>query len=127
MAKIGSRHTEPELRVRKMAHALGYRFRLHRSGLPGRPDLVFPRLRKALFVHGCFWHQHTGCVRASVPKTRVEFWTSKFASNVARDKKVIVALQQLGWDVGVIWECETRKAEELRAKLQSFLAPSDPS
>jgi DNA mismatch endonuclease (patch repair protein) len=127
MAKIGSRHTGPELRVRKMAYALGYRFRLHQSELPGRPDVVFPRLRKALFVNGCFWHQHPGCVRASVPKTRVEFWTNKLAANVARDEKVIVALKEAGWDVDVIWECETRKPGELRSKLQSFLTRSDPS
>lgn len=121
MAKVGTKNTVPEMRVRKCAHRLGYRFRLHRKGLPGSPDVVFPRLKKAIFVHGCFWHRHLGCVKASMPKTRTEFWSEKFAANVARDASDIAALENLGWSVLVVWECETRKTGDLAATLAGFL------
>jgi DNA mismatch endonuclease (patch repair protein) len=121
MAKVGSKNTRPERRVRKCAHALGYRFRLHRKDLPGSPDIVFPRLRKAVFVHGCFWHRHAGCAKSSMPKTRVEFWTAKFSANVTRDASNTMALEKLGWSVLTIWECETRSAENLAASLAAFL------
>ena len=121
MARIGSRDTKPELAVRKAAHALGFRFRLYRSDLPGRPDLVFARLRRVLFVHGCFWHQHPGCSRASLPKTNVAFWHTKLASNVLRDKRTTKALHAAGWTVGTIWECETLSPHKLRGKLLTLL------
>jgi DNA mismatch endonuclease (patch repair protein) len=113
MAKIKGKDTGPELRVRKAAHALGLRFRLHRSDLPGKPDLVFPKFRLALFVHGCFWHQHAGCRRASMPKSRTEYWEAKLRRNVQRDAVNGSALESMGWHSIVIWECETNDAETL--------------
>ena len=121
MAKVGSKHTLPELRVRRLAHALGYRFRLHRKDLPGRPDLVFPRRKKVIFVHGCFWHRHPGCSKASTPSTRPTFWSDKFARNVERDQQNLDALEKLGWSALVIWDCETRSTHELAATIGSFL------
>ncbi len=114
MARIRDRDTGPELRVRRAAHAMGLRFRLHRRDLPGSPDLVFPKYRTALFVHGCFWHRHEGCPRAYVPKSRMEFWNRKFAANVERDRRVSEALRKLGWRPVVIWECETEDRSALK-------------
>ncbi|MCY4172933.1 MAG: DNA mismatch endonuclease Vsr [Cyanobacteria bacterium MAG CAR3_bin_5] len=116
MAGIKSRNTAPELAVRRIAHRMGLRFRLHRKDLPGRPDLVFPKHRLVVFVHGCFWHRHEGCRRASMPKSRTDFWMTKLAANVARDRRQEAALQALGWRVLVIWGCETgdRRAVERR-------------
>ena len=112
MSRVKSKDTSPEMRVRRAAHALGLRFRLHRRDLPGKPDLVFPKHRTALFVHGCFWHRHPGCPKASVPKTRTAYWMSKFDANVTRDIRVWKHLERLGWRVAVIWGCMTsdRKA-----------------
>ena len=108
MAEIRGRDTAPERAVRRIAHRMGLRFRLHRKDLPGRPDLVFSKHRLAVFVHGCFWHRHRGCRYAYTPKSRVAFWTAKFSANVARDQRQETALRALGWQVLVIWECETR-------------------
>jgi DNA mismatch endonuclease (patch repair protein) len=121
MSKVRSRDTKPELAVRSAAHALGYRFRLYRRDLPGCPDLLFPRNRVALFVHGCFWHRHAQCRRASTPATDREFWIAKFERNVRRDAQVADALRAEGWDVRIIWECETRNTADLRDKLLSIL------
>jgi len=121
MAGIGSRDTAPELAVRRIAHRMGLRFRLHRKDLPGRPDLVFPKHRLAVFVHGCFWHRHEGCPRASVPKTRTAFWTAKFAANVMRDARQEAALRALGWRVSVIWQCETGHRATVRRKLATLI------
>ena len=121
MAKVGSKNTLPEMRVRKAAHALGYRFRLHRKDLPGKPDLVFPGRRKIIFVHGCFWHRHEGCAKASQPTTRSDFWSDKFTRNVVRDKQAVLELERLGWAVTVIWECETRSNERLVHMIDEFL------
>ncbi len=121
MARVKSADTKPELIVRSVAHRLGFRFRLHQKSLPGSPDLVFPRHRKIVFVHGCFWHRHKQCSRASTPKTRVPFWEEKFAANIARDARNVRALQKLGWKVLVIWECQTSPNDDLRAKILSFL------
>ena len=118
MAGIKGRNTKPELIVRRIAHRLGLRFRLHRKDLPGRPDLVFPRHRLVVFVHGCFWHRHEECRYAYMPKSRVAFWMGKFAQNVARDRRDQEALQDLGWQVLVIWECETRDEEIVRRYLE---------
>jgi DNA mismatch endonuclease (patch repair protein) len=109
--------------VRRLAHALGYRFRLHVRSLPGAPDLVFPRLRKVIFVHGCFWHRHT-CGRCRIPATRRRYWLAKIDRNAARDRRVQRALRQLGWGVMVVWECQTKAANRarLRSRLQSFLS-----
>lgn len=121
MARIGPKGSKAELAVRRTAHALGYRFRLHRKDLPGTPDLVFPSRRKVIFVHGCFWHRHQGCKATTTPKTRVEYWTKKFEENVARDVKQANALTGSGWDVLTIWECETRDFEDMEGRLERFL------
>lgn len=118
MGLIRSKDTKPEVIVRSACHAMGLRFRLHRKDLPGSPDLVFPKFRLCLFVHGCFWHRHPGCQYAYTPKTRAEFWASKFIRNQERDLKVQEALQALGWRIEVVWECETKDLKQLRKKLQ---------
>jgi DNA mismatch endonuclease, patch repair protein len=100
---------------------MGLRFRLNRSGMPGTPDLVFPRHRLAVFIHGCFWHRHSGCSRATVPKSRVEFWTGKFEANVARDRRDVHALKDRGWRVLVLWECELKNESRLRDRLQEAI------
>ena len=117
MASIKGQDTTPERAVRRIAHGMGLRFRLHRKDLPGRPDLVFPRHRLAVFVHGCFWHRHAGCRYAYTPKSRVAFWTEKFAGNVARDRRNEEALRKLDWRTLVIWECEARDTERIRRSL----------
>lgn len=122
MAKIKGRHTKPELVVRSLCHSMGLRYRLHRKDLPGSPDLVFPKYRLCLFVHGCFWHQHPGCKYAYKPKSRQEFWLPKLARNVVRDEEKTEALQRLGWRVGVIWECETKNPNLLRERILNVLA-----
>lgn len=121
MSRIRGRDTTPELIVRRMAHGLGLRFRLHRKDLPGRPDIVFPRFRAAVFVHGCFWHRHNGCRFAYTPKSRVEFWMEKFKKNVAHDRRSEEALRNLGWRVLVIWECETQNEIALNRRLVDYL------
>ncbi|MCK7579175.1 MAG: very short patch repair endonuclease [Chromatiales bacterium] len=121
MSLIRGKDTGPEMKVRRMAHALGFRFRLHRRDLPGTPDLVFPSHRKVILVHGCYWHRHEGCRYAYSPKSNTKFWQAKFEANVARDRSVASALDALGWNVLVIWECETQNADTLRARLVEFL------
>ena len=105
MAKVRAKDTKPELEVRRAIHGAGFRFRLHRSDLPGKPDVVFPRHRLALFVHGCFWHRH-GCKRATMPATNREFWSEKFRRTMERDQKALKDLEEIGWDTAVIWECQ---------------------
>ena len=124
MARIGPKDTKPELAVRRLLHRLGYRYRLHRRDLPGTPDICFPSRRKAIFVHGCFWHRHLNCRRATTPKTRVSFWNEKFEQNVDRDQRKIEALRGLGWHVMVVWECETEKITGLMRRLTDFLSDS---
>ncbi|MGS1041512.1 very short patch repair endonuclease [Burkholderia glumae] len=121
MSRIRGKDTGPELKVRQLAYALGVRFRLHRRDLPGSPDLVFASRRKVIFVHGCYWHRHSGCRYAYSPKSNVEFWQSKFAANVARDRLAVTALEETGWQVLVVWECETQNVEALRTRLADFL------
>ena len=125
MARVRGKDTKPEMVVRRLVHAMGYRYRLHRKDLPGKPDLVFPRLRKIIQVHGCFWHQHPdpACRRARIPKSRREFWGPKLEGNARRDIENERALRELGWDVLVVWECETTpsRREELAGKLEEFL------
>ena len=113
MANIRGRNTRPELAVRRAAHGLGLRFRLHRRDLPGSPDLLFPGRRTAVFVHGCYWHRHNGCKYAYTPKSNVEFWVNKLQTNVARDIRTKQELEARGWNVVVIWECETKSNETL--------------
>lgn len=125
MARIRSGNTKPEIVVRQWLHREGYRFRLHRRDLPGCPDIVITRIRLAILVHGCFWHQHPGCARATVPGTRRPFWTDKFARNAARDAAVHTALEGSGWRVAIIWECETRRQEVLDATLRGRLGAAE--
>lgn len=121
MRAVRNRNTAPEVCVRQIAHRLGYRFRLHRSDLPGTPDLSFLSLRKAVFVHGCFWHRHAKCRRASTPQTNREFWSQKLARNVTRDVKQVAALKKLGWTSLVVWECQTKDVKRLTILLRRFL------
>ena len=122
MSRIRGKNTKPELAVRRALHALGYRYRIHVRGLPGRPDLVFSRRKTAVFVHGCFWHQH-GCKKTSTPKSRQEYWTGKFAANIERDKRNAEKLAAEGWRIFVAWECEIEKDETLIPRLTAFLGP----
>lgn len=117
MSRVGGKNTTPEMVVRKLAHSLGLRFRLHRKDMPGTPDLVFPKWRTVIFVHGCFWHRHPGCPKAGLPKTRVRYWRDKFEANVARDKKNVRLLRKMGWFVLTVWECETKRPDLLGRKL----------
>lgn len=126
MARVGSADTLPELAVRKLLHRLGYRFRLHRRDLPGTPDICFPGRKKAIFVHGCFWHRHEGCRRTTTPRTRRSFWTEKFRNNVARDRSNLNDLAALGWSVLVVWECETADPGTLASRLAGFLDRAAP-
>lgn len=121
MSRISSKNTKPELLVRSFLHRLGFRFRLHRKELPGRPDIVFPARRKAIFVHGCFWHGHY-CKATKMPKSRVAFWDAKIAGNRKRDIRARRRLKALGWHSLVIWECDLKRPEKLRAKLLRFLS-----
>lgn len=121
MSRIKGRNTKPELIVRRIAHGLGFRFRLHRRDLPGSPDLVFPRYQAVVFVHGCFWHRHDGCRYAYRPKSSIPFWTKKFEENVARDVRSERALRDLGWRVLVIWECEAKDQAFVRTQLLGHL------
>ena len=111
MSSIRGKNTKPELTLRKGLFALGYRYRLH-AKLPGKPDILLPKHRAAIFVHGCFWHRHHGCRYATTPKTRTAFWKDKFDTNCARDRRNQTALQALGWRVAVVWECEIRRDPE---------------
>lgn len=122
MRAVKSTGTRPELQVRRMVHALGYRFRLHRQDLPGKPDLVLPRLFKVIFVHGCFWHGHPCARGARMPKANAEYWQAKIGRNVARDARHLKALKNAGWRVAVVWECELKQLEKLRRRLAAFLS-----
>jgi DNA mismatch endonuclease (patch repair protein) len=121
MSRVKSSDTEPELRVRRLLHALGYRFRLHPSNLPGKPDIVLPRYRTAIFVHGCFWHSHRGCAAAKRPQSNMDFWNGKLDANMARDKRKAQQLRARGWRVVVVWECEVSARKKLPPKLTSLL------
>jgi DNA mismatch endonuclease, patch repair protein len=121
MSQIRSRDTNPELVVRRAIHGLGYRCRLHRRDLPGKPDIALPKYRIAIFVHGCFWHQHSGCIDCSNPKTNTKYWRPKLLANVQRDRKYRRCLRLIGWTPIVIWECQTQRAEQLRDQLQRKL------
>lgn len=125
MSLVRSRDTKPEMVVRRLVHGLGFRYRLHHAGLPGKPDLVFAKRRKVIFVHGCFWHQHDDpeCWRSRLPKSRPEFWIPKLKANTERDARDIAVLQTGGWDVMVVWECETkpRRMHKLQERILAFM------
>jgi DNA mismatch endonuclease (patch repair protein) len=118
MAAVRSEDTTPELAVRKIVHSLGYRYRLHVPELPGKPDLVFPSRRKIIFVHGCFWHSHNKCKRATTPKTRTLFWQEKLLGNATRDQRNQRQLRELGWKVLTVWQCELKKPNRLRGRIE---------
>lgn len=126
MSRIRGKDSRPEMVVRRLVHAMGYRFRLHRRDLPGSPDLVFSRRKSVVFVHGCFWHRHPGCRMASTPKTRTDFWTEKFLRNIKRDAAATAALEAAGWRVLIIWECEVRTPWVVADRLKTFLGPARP-
>jgi len=121
MRRIRSRDTGPEMVVRRMVHGMGYRYRLHVGSLPGKPDLVFPRLRRIIDVRGCFWHQHGRCADSHIPKTRLEYWAPKLERNRERDRQNAKELRALGWRVCVVWECQTKDAGPLSRRLANFL------
>lgn len=124
MSRIRSAHTRPEVALRKILHSLGLRYRLNGASLPGKPDLVFPRYKAVVFVHGCFWHRHPNCSIATTPKSNTAFWVDKFAKNVARDERVTSLLRSLGWRVFVAWECEVnsfKKAKHTGLRLSELI------
>ena len=121
MRQVRQRNTAPELTVRKLLSIKGYRYRTHRRDLPGSPDIVFPGRRKAIFVHGCFWHGHKNCRRASLPRTRFAYWQNRIVKNRERDLRSIAILKQANWSVLVVWECETKDPRTLETQLSHFL------
>jgi DNA (cytosine-5)-methyltransferase 1 len=126
MGRIHPKNTTPEMRVRKLLHSLGYRYKLHDNGLPGKPDIVFPGKRKVIFIHGCFWHLHQGCMNVRFPKSRLEFWGPKLEGNAERDRESLKKLQDIGWDFYVIWECETIEEDILRERLVRYMESDRP-
>ncbi len=127
MSRVKGKDTKPELRVRRLVHGMGYRYRLHARDLPGTPDIVFRRRRKVIFVHGCFWHRHPdpACPLARMPKSRLDFWAPKLERNRLRDMKNERALQDLGWGVLVIWECQLRRMDRVKDRVRRFLDGAD--
>lgn len=122
MSRIHASDTSIEVKVRKYLFGLGYRYRKNVKGLPGKPDIVLPKYRTVIFIHGCFWHRHEGCKDATMPKTRVEFWQTKFAKNIGNDRKHQVELESLGWAVLTLWECDINKRfDETMENVVSFL------
>lgn len=124
MAAVKSKNTRPELIVRQLLHAAGYRFRLHRKDLPGKPDIVLPKYRTVIFVHGCFWHQHKQCKAAARPTSRQEYWQVKLDRNIERDAANQAQLREMGWQVLTVWECEIKPTDSLLARLQQVLQPA---
>jgi len=124
MARIGSKNTKPEIKVRSILHRMGFRFRLHNKKLPGTPDIILSKHKSVIFVHGCFWHRHQNCKRASIPKTNQEFWERKFRANEQRDAIAYKDLRNLGWNVVVVWECEIMDTENLKQQLFEHISKS---
>jgi len=122
MSRIRGRDTKPELVLRRLLHAQGFRYRLHNTSLPGKPDLVLAKYKAVVFVHGCFWHRHQGCNIATTPKSNVQFWTSKFENNVARDRRNVQALEGLGWRVFVVWECDLASGSKARTTIERLVS-----
>ncbi len=122
MSRIKNRDTKPESIVGSLLHHKGYLFRLHRKDLPGKPDIVLPRFKKIILVHGCYWHRHEGCIYAYNPKSRISFWQNKFNQNIIRDKMVHKELSQMGWQVYIIWECQTKKIELLEKRIDQIFS-----
>ena len=124
MSSVRAINTRPEMTVRRLVHSMGYRYRLHRADLPGKPDLVFARQKKVIFVHGCFWHQHAdpACKAARLPKSNQDYWLPKLRSNAERDNRQKILLEEMGWNVLIVWECQVKQARWLEEVLQGFLA-----
>ena len=123
MSRVRSKDTKPERFVRSTLHEMGFRFRLHRKDLPGTPDIILPKHRTVIFVHGCFWHRHPNCKRATTPKKNTNLWREKFERTIERDAQKVLTLEALGWRAVVIWECETNKTKELSKRLRELLGP----
>jgi len=123
MSRIRSTNTRPELIVRLLLHKMGYRFRLHRKDLPAKPDIVIPKFKTVIFVHGCFWHKHKRCVDGHIPASNRNYWKSKIDSNVKRDKKNLKELKKMGWSVLVIWECQCKNANKIINIIESHMLP----
>lgn len=121
MSKVRGKNTKPELIVRSLLHRMGYRFRIHRRDLPGNPDIVLPKHKKVIFVHGCFWHGHENCPRAKRPSTNKAFWNEKLTKNIERDKQHLQQLEQLGWRALVVWSCGVKDPDALRNRLERFM------
>ena len=121
MAQVKSKGMKPEMKVRRLLHGLGYRYRLHRADLPGRPDLVFPSRRKVVFVNGCFWHRHSGCAKVRIPATNRDYWVAKLERNYNRDKRNLALLEGSGWGVMTVWECQLRDLGDVTDRLVAFL------
>lgn len=121
MSRIKCKGTSPEIKIRSIIHQQGFRFRINKADLPGKPDIVFPKYRKIIFVHGCFWHGHENCNRAKRPKINIAFWSKKLDDNINRDSKNIRLLKKLGWDVLVIWQCQIKREEWILKRLNKFL------
>lgn len=124
MRQVKGRDTSPEKIVRSLLHRMGYRFRLQRDDLPGKPDIVLPRFKTVVFVNGCFWHRHSGCKRATTPATNVDYWQTKFERNVARDARNQAELEKMGWRVVIVWECELKDKTTLEKRLDDYLKSS---
>ena len=127
MSAIKSRDTHPEFVVRRLLFHMGYRYRVHRSGLPGRPDIAFPSRRKVVFVHGCFWHRHSGCPNFVLPRERHDWWKAKLEANAERDARHCEVLKGLGWEPIIVWECELSSEPAVAARLRAFLGPTRPA
>ncbi len=126
MAQVKSKGMKPEMRVRRLIHRLGYRYRLHRADLPGNPDLVFAPRQKIIFVHGCFWHRHKDCKRVRIPATNRDYWLAKLKRNQVRDSQNIALLEEAGWSVFIVWECQLQDISALTERLVTFLGQAQP-
>lgn len=122
MSSVRRENTKPEIIVRKALHKLGLRFRIHVKSMPGSPDILLPKYRLVIFVHGCFWHRHPGCKYSSTPRSRLDYWLPKFQANIDRDARFELQLKELGWNVEVIWECETKNGEALNSRLKEIFS-----
>jgi len=125
MSRVRGKNTAPELLVRSLLHDMGFRFRLHRKDLPGSPDIILPKYKTVIFVHGCYWHRHPGCKFSSTPHTNRDFWIKKFSETVRRDRENSIKLEESGWNVLVIWQCETKNTEKISGKLNDFFQESE--
>lgn len=123
MAKVRSKDTATEMKVRKLVYGLGFRYRVNVRGIAGTPDMVFKKRKKVIFIHGCFWHRHDCCNGRRVPKSRINFWENKFAANIERDSRAYEQLKAEGWDYLVIWECEMKNENDLKKRILNFLSP----